>query len=432
MAIFLPIVPNWRNGVRDVYEFKTDIFTSRNGTEQRRSQRIQPRRSITAAILLDGERLRNFADALNKARDGKVEISDFSGDPAYSTETMLEGDVLLKLSTIPPWLVSGAYLSIVTGRTAVKARVDFVSDLTVALSAPVRASIGMGAKILPLVPASLEESTTLSIYTNLMATTSIKFNIEPGTVVRTPDPLPDENTPTPTQSAFNPAAIFQGRYVLLRKPNYVAQPQVAFNLGFETVDYGRGVTKTFTPLSTISRTLTATYSGMSREGVLSLLDIFLRCRGQSGEIFVPTWGSDLPEILLVSVDTIRVKGTDFYDTYFQDPAHAAILLRGHDGTLTPCSIQHMYLSDGDTWIVCEKEINKTAAQISHASWLFVARFAQDAITVDWKTDGVASVVLSFVTLANLAAEDSFGGNWILATGYWRDRGVWEDTNVWND
>lgn len=432
MAVFLPIVPNWKNGVRDVYEFRTSIFTSRNGSEQRRAQRIEPRRSLTVAAILDGDRLRSFADAINRARDGKVEISDFSGDPAYLVETVLPGESLLTLDEVPRWLVGGVQFTIVTGRRALKVRADFVENNIVVLTAPVESAVGSGAKILPILEASIENSNTLSIYTTNVSTTSLKFSVEPGTKLRKPDPLPTNNTDTQTKATFGPSAIFYGRYVLLRKPNYLQQPTAAFNIGVQKVDYDRGVVKVFNPIPIVSRTLSATYVGMTREDVLTILDIFLRARGQAGEIYVPTWGSDLPPILQVSVDSIKVKGSEFFDTYYQDKAHAAILIRGKDGSLRPREITHMYLSDGDTWIVCATEIGITAENISLASWLFVSRFANDALTIEWKTDGLATIVLSFTTLENLAVEDSFGSNWILATGFWRDRGVWEDSNVWID
>lgn len=432
MAIFLPIVPNWKNGVKDTYEFLTTVFRARDGSEQRRAQRIQPRRSLTIAAILDGERMRNFADAINKARDGKVLISDFSGDPGFIRDTVEAGSSLLTLESKPLWLVDGMEFTIVTGRKAVKVRADFVENNVVILANPLESAVGEGAKILPLIPASIQTSNTLSIYTTTVSTTSLKFSVEPGTKLRKPDPLPDANTDTQTKATFGPSAIFYGRYVLLRKPNYLQQPTVAFNTGVQTVDYERGVVSVFNPVPMISRTLSATYLGMTREDVLTFLDIFLRARGQAGEIYVPTWGSDLPEVLEVSVDSIKVKGTDFYDTYFQDEAHAAILIRNKDGSLRPREITHMYVSEGNTWIVCASEIGTTASQIELISWLFVARFATDSLTLDWKTDGTATIVLSFVTLANLPVEDSFGGNWILATGFWRDRGTWEDTNVWID
>lgn len=432
MAIFLPIVPNWRNGIRDVYEFRTSIFTSRDGTEQRRSERIQPRRSLTIAAILDGHRQRTFADAANKARDGKFEIADFTADAAYTEDTVAAGESLIVVDVVPSWLVNGAFFTITTGRSSIKVRADFVEGLNVVLASPLPSAIGEGSKLLPLIPASLDNSNTLSLVTNLVATTSLRFSIEPGTKLRAPDPLPDSGSITPTQENFGPAALFDGRYVLLRKPNYVNAPTSIFNLGVETVDYDRGVVKRFNPIPIVSRTLTATYTGLNRENVLNLLDIYLRAMGQAGELYVPTWGNDLPEILQVSVDSLKVKGTDFYDSYFQDKAHSAILIRGQDGSLRPRQIEHMYLSEGDTWVVCSSEIGLAASDIQTISWLFVARFATDALTVEWKTDGVASMVMSFVTLENVPAEESFGSNWILATGHWRDRGVWDDSDVWID
>lgn len=432
MAVFLPIVPNWKNGVQDVYEFRTEIFTSRDGSEQRRAQRIQPRRSMTAAVMFDGDRLRSFADAVNKAKDGKVEVSDFSGEACFLTATAMAGDILLNVDALPSWLKAGESIALVTGRRSIKVRVDFIDGLIVGLTAPLSQAVGFNAKLLPIIPASLETSNTLSVHTTQVSTGSIKLNVEPGTVLRAPDQLPSENIDTQTKEAFGPAALFYGRYVLLRKPNYLNRPQTEFNLATQTVDYGRGVIKTFAPVPMISRTLTATYVGQTRENVLSILDIFLRAKGRAGEIYVPTWGHDFPEVLAVSIDSIKVKGTDFFDTYYDDPAHAAVLIRTHDDKLRPREIKHMYESDGDTWVVFTTEIGAGAEEISHISWMFVARFAQDALTVDWKTDGKATVLLSFVTLRNLAVEDGFGENWILSTGFWRDRGVWEDTNVWRD
>ncbi|RWO06288.1 MAG: hypothetical protein EOS07_21855 [Mesorhizobium sp.] len=433
MAVFLPIVPNWQNGVRDTYEFKTDVFTTRDGSEQRRSLRVQPRRSINAAVLLDGERLRTFSDALHLARDGKVEIADFSADGAVLTSTVANGATVLTVDHVPAWLAGGITCVLQTGRQALKVTVELVDGNNVTLSTGVAGSVGQGAQLLPLLPASLGKTTTLSIYTTLVATSAIKFDIEPGTVVRIPDPLPIDGGPdAETTQFFGPAAIFYGRYVLLRKPNYLQQPQMAFNLGFETVDYGRGITKTFTPVPTISRTLTATYLAVSHADAMAMLDIFLRAKGRAGEIYVPTWGNDLPPVKGVTGNNIRVAGTQFFDAYGSDDAHRALLIRTKSGTLIPHEIVGMTTANGDTLIATTDTIGAAANQIESISWMFVARFAQDNFTIQWLTNGVANISLSFVTLSNLASDDSFGNNWILATGQWRDLGQWHDDSVWID
>lgn len=433
MAVFLPIVPNWQNGVRDVYEFKTNVFTTRDGSEQRRSLRIQPRRSITAAVLLDGARLRNFADALNMAKDGKIEVADFSADRAILQTTVADGATVLKVDRIPAWLVDVEECALLSGRTSQKIDIDFVSGTQIALNAGVVGAVGSGAQLLPIIPASLPQSNSLSIYTNTVATSSLTFAVEPGTIVRVADDLPvDSSADGETTQVFGPAALFYGRYALLRKPNYLQQPTTAFQFAYETVDYDRGVRKVFTPVPIVRRTLTATYLAVTHAEAIAILDVFVRCYGMAGEIYVPTWGHDLPDIVSVSGDTITVAGTTFYDAYNGDKAHKTILIRATDGTLLPREIASLTKSGGNTQIKCDVAIDIGASAIDHISWLFVARFAQDALTIEWLTDGKANIVLSFTTLANLSAEDNFGNNWILATGYWRDGGIWQDASTWND
>ncbi len=433
MTVFLPIVPNWRNGVRDTYEFKTDVFTARDGSEQRRALRENPRRTMEAALLLDGDRLRVFSDALNTAKDGKVEVSDFSADRATTLETVGDGATVFTVDRVPSWLGNGMTCCLVTGRKSRKVQIDFVTETNVVLTAGVSGAVGSGAHFLPFVPASVGNSATLSLHTTQVATSSIKFEIAPGTVVRVADALPfDSSSAGDSVQSFGPAAMLFGRYVLLRKPNYLNQPQMQFSFKFETVDYDRGVVKTFTPVPIISRTLTATYLAMSYADAMALLDIFIRCKGRAGEIYVPTWGSDFPPIVSASGNVIVVSGTDFYDTYHDDKAHAAILIRTTSGALKAFEITAMAKSGGNTTVQVHASHGLTKSTIDIVSWMFVSRFAQDALTVEWVTNQIANISLSFTTLENLAAESGYGSNWILATGYWRDRGEWIDSATWED
>lgn len=433
MAVFLPFVPNWRNGIRDTYEFKTDVFTTRNGSEQRRATRINPRRALEVNVLLDGERMRGFADAVNRAKDGKVEIADFSAVPALVATTASSGATVLTIDSTPSWMTNGGTYVLMTGRTTSKINVDFVDNNTVILVNPLTKSVGAGACILPMLPAQITNSNTLSLYTNQVATAPLQFDVEPGFVVRTPDALPfDESAEGDSVQSFGPAAVLFGRYVLLRKPNFLNRPQVQFNLKFETVDYSRGVVKTFTPVPIVSRTLTATYMAVNHAEAMAILDIFVRCKGRAGEIYVPTWGSDFPPVMNVADKIVQVAGTDFHETYNEDRAHSAVLIRTKSGTLLPREINIMAASGGNTFIEFHEDVGVSATEIEQISWMFVSRFAQDSLTIEWVTNTVANISLSFVTLENLAAESSYGSNWILATGYWRDRGQWVDSAVWED
>ena len=201
---------------------------------------------------------------------------------------------------------------------------------------------------------------------------------------------------------------------------------------YQTVDYDRGVTKTFAPVPIISRTLTATYLALTHADAMSILDVFVRCKGRAGEIYVPTWGHDLPSIVSVSGSALVVEGTAFNDAYAGDLAHKTLLVRTKDGTLLPRQITSMAAAGGNTTINVDTAFGIGASDIDHVSWMYVARFAQDALTIEWLTNGKANIALSFTTLENLSAEDNFGNNWILATGYWRDGGIWQDASAWED
>ena len=424
MSVFIPLVPNWSNGVRETYEFKTDIFTSHDGTEQRRSNRIQPRRSVTAALLLDDERLRVFNDCIARSRDGKAQIPDYTALPAA-----------LGSVSMPDWFIDGAEVAVVRDRWSRKAEVDGSSLIVTPLDSvsfggsafsggysngfevygagDTGAYAEDGDLILPLIDVSLRASNSLTMHTGSVASVTVEFSTEAGSVQREPDATPID------------AAAFLGRYVLTQRPNWSQKPTLQFSNGYEVVDYDRGVTKTFSPDKFVSRTMTSRYLATTRENVNELLDIFLRCKGRAGEILLPSWSNDFPRILAVDDDSMVVRGIEFFETYSDNPAHQAVLIYGRNGSRYPLEISTWATAGGNTVIYFTAPVPLAASGIVAVSWLFVARFAQDSLTIEWMTYDVANVSMSFVMLENVAVEQVFSasiGQWVDSsfevTGQW--------------
>ena len=424
MSVFIPLVPNWSNGVRETYEFKTDIFTSHDGTEQRRSNRIQPRRSVTAALLLDDERLRVFNDCIARSRDGKAQIPDYTALPAA-----------LGSVSMPDWFIDGAEVAVVRDRWSRKAEVDGSSLIVTPLDSvsfggsafsggysngfevygagDTGAYAEDGDLILPLIDVSLRASNSLTMHTGSVASVTVEFSTEAGSVQREPDATPID------------AAAFLGRYVLTQRPNWSQKPTLQSSNGYEVVDYDRGVTKTFSPDKFVSRTMTSRYLATTRENVNELLDIFLRCKGRAGEILLPSWSNDFPRILAVDDDSMVVRGIEFFETYSDNPAHQAVLIYGRNGSRYPLEISTWATAGGNTVIYFTAPVPLAASGIVAVSWLFVARFAQDSLTIEWMTYDVANVSMSFVMLENVAVEQVFSasiGQWVDSsfevTGQW--------------
>lgn len=424
MSVFIPLVPNWSNGVRETYEFKTDIFASHDGTEQRRSNRIQPRRSVSAALLLDDERLRVFNDCIAASRDGKAQVPDYTALPAA-----------LGSVSMPDWFIDGAEVAVVRDRWSRKAEVDGSSLIVTPLDSvsfggsafsggysngfevygagDTGAYAEDGDLILPLIDVSLRASNSLTMHTGSVASVTVEFSTEAGSIQREPDATPID------------AAAFLGRYVLTQRPNWSQKPTLQFSNGYEVVDYDRGVTKTFSADKFVSRTMTSRYLATTRENVNELLDIFLRCKGRAGEILLPSWSNDFPRILAVDDDSMTVRGVEFFETYSDNPAHQSVLIYGRNGSRYPLEISTWATDGSNTVIYFTAPVPLNTNSIIAVSWLFVARFAQDSLTIEWQTYDVANVSMSFVMLENVAVEQVFSasiGQWVDSsfevTGQW--------------
>lgn len=424
MSVFIPLVPNWSNGVRETYEFKTDIFTSHDGTEQRRSNRIQPRRSVTAAMLLDDERLRVFNDCIARSRNGKAQVPDYTALPTT-----------LGSVSMPDWFIDGAEVAVVRDRWSRKAEVDGSSLIVAPLDSvsfggsafsggysdgfevygagDTGAYAEDGDLILPLIDVSLRASNSLTMHTGSVASVTVEFSTEAGSIQREPDATPID------------AAAFLGRYVLTQRPNWSQKPTLQFSNGYEVIDYDRGITKTFSPDKFVSRTMTSRYLATTRENVNELLDIFLRCKGRAGEILLPSWSNDFPRILAVDDDSMTVRGVEFFETYSDNLAHQSVLIYGRNGSRYPLEISTWATAGGNTVIYFTAPVPLVASGIIAVSWLFVARFAQDSLTIEWMTYDVANVSMSFVMLENVAVEQVFSasiGQWVDSsfevTGQW--------------
>lgn len=419
MGQWLPLVANWQNGVRDTYSFNTSIFETEDGSEQRRAKIIRPRRRIEMAANVVGLRGRMFWDAVEQAHDGLFSAPDHAGEQAYLSAGAGEGSSLLRVVGRPDWLRSATYAALLVSRIAYLIRVDVVSGLNITLAQGIPVDAPNGAVLLPVVEASLGE-VSLAMLTTDVATTSIALSVLPGSVQREPLPLEE----------ISPVTL-AGRYILTRKPNYISAPTMGVSFPSTTIDYGRGVTRTYSPIRRAKRVMTASYYGRTRTQVAELLDIFLRARGRAGEIYVPTWCSDFPKPLANSGGDLLFAGSQMFEIYGESITHKAVLIDTESGLL-PREIVSVTMEEGNTRIEFNANVGSSVSQINRISWMFVCRFAQDELAIQWVTDTKAEITLSFATLENLPVEGGSGSNWILDTSFWRDEGEWEDVNVWRD
>ena len=415
---WLSVVANWGNGVRESYAYNTSVFVTDDGHEQRRSKIARARRSLEFAALMDGERPRDLSDALERAQDGRVSLGDLAADPAIVRVAASTDGALLRIERAPAWLGHAMPAALVVGRKAYLVNVDVVIGLNITLTDSLPVAVPVGAFLVPAIDAAMRGVET-NMLSSEVGSASVRVDVAPGTPVRTAGAIPA-------------GEILLGRQALLRSPNFISTPRQAFSTREIEVDYGRGVVRAFSPIPMIQRMFTATYLELDRAAAEDLVDVFLRARGRAGEVFIPSWGSDFPAPISAAGASLTFEGRDLFDTYATSVTHRSVLISGRDGAIVLRDVGQITLLNGNSVCTFDASLGISLNSIVKISWLYVARFAEDVLTVEWISDSVANISMSFVVLRNLPVEDIFASNWILDTHFWRDVGQWEDTAEWRD
>lgn len=426
------LVPNWSESVTETYEFRTTVFTSHSGQEQRVAERLTPRRTVSFSTLLWDERLLAFKALMHSRGAETITIPD----PARYASVLLV-DAPIGASTIivssVAWLAEGTQLSIsnfdtteffgaedlvAVGSFSLSFNDDFENGsqrFQVTLADPLTRAWSAGAVLRPAVVGRLAQSVTLNHLTDDKATGSISLRIMPPSAA-------------PVLSAAS-LTTFNGRPVLLAKPNWAQTPTVTFSTPFEEVDYDRGVIATFLPIEFYTKITQFTYTDRSKDDLGSVLKLFNAMRGRQGEFYCPSWTTDmLPSGGIPNGSVhLTVVGSRVAETYSGSTVENAIAIRLSDGSWIfrkvlaieeteeggpgAFSLDYDPSFDGAavgmfSKLTLDVAVSQDLYQrdIVMICWLNVCRFAADALTIRWFTDEVGQAVVQVMTLEALTAE----------------------------
>jgi len=376
--------PNWSDRYDISYEYKTDIFKTRSGKEQRRALRNTPRRSMEFQSIANGDRLRWF----NRVMGGWQRNSFLMPERTRHANTvtpMPAGVAQVTLDTIPPWLKAGSSIVLALGDQTAARLVESVNGTVVTFTSIGPESWIPGTKIHPGLTGRLATEISSRRLTSEVATVAVVFNETPAS--------------EPYQAPPGPAVTWRNTEVVLLKPNYARPISLRHQWAVENVDYDRGVTKTFVPVDVSSRTWQAEYLGVNRQAAQQLVDVFHRARGRRGAFYMPTWENDLPPLDPIGLGSfrIRTRGIDVARLLNGDPAHRNIAVFGIDGTVLFNHVQQIFTvndSRGEDTILTLSNAwqqSMPLEKILRICWMPLWRFGSDRLTVSWQTDEVAII-----------------------------------------
>lgn len=390
-AVLPPWQINWSDNFAIEYEYRTEIITSRNGAEQRRANRYQPRRKVRYSAAIWNDLLRKTRGQLQNARLKAFAIPEATRK-VYTTAAVAAGEQVLTFVAVPSWVETDRAVILSYADQRAIFTVSAQDATTVTLAQTNTLDWPVGSKIHPIITGVLSDPTSAVLRTNIAMTADIEIMETPGT-----PPL------------VNPAAAtttFNGREVFMRKPNWQQEPEDEIEHMRETVDFGFGYWQLFSPTDFHRATVRLNFTSFTEAQGREIIDLFDRMKGRQGEFYMPTWVQDIIPGRDFGGDSpvLYILGSDIAEEYGDSTTAKAIYIRKKDGTESfhqVTSIREVE-EGGIVYTVldfAESIIpDMLADDIELISWLYVWRFASDRLLVEWETDEVSICRPSFTIL----------------------------------
>ena len=400
--------PNWKDAMVETLTFQTEVVNiSRSGKNQRRALRAEPRRSFTFTQTVAGRARRSLDGILARWRR-RPQYANLGAyrrvltalDPyrVKLTAQVDPGDLVVPFEgAAPSWLLPGQqvhfrHFKLIQNRVGT---ISIVNANSFVLVAPMPVSLPAGAQAIVMAPARLADGTKVTRYSDDAQDVAIALDVTPGEdVLYVPPAAP---------------SVFAGYELFDAKPNWTSSLDVTWQHPLEEVDFGRGVTWHREYIDFAGYVIRMSYNERREAKVRDIVDLFWRQRGKCGEFWLPTWSDDMKMKvdMLESDPVMRIGGTDLFDDYSAQTTHQAIYIQFVDGTVaTRKVIGFSTVSDAigdDTTLTLDAAFGSglTRSSIRKISWLMRVSFATDQLRLEWVTDEVANIQLTFQTLEAL-------------------------------
>jgi hypothetical protein len=379
--------PDWSRGFDVKRSYKTDIFTSRDGTEQRRAIRNDPRISAEYRTVLSGDDLRAAEHHLRAWQNKPVVVPDFARW-ARLTGSSSGGASALTVSPMPAWVAAGQPLVLCKASVQEEVIVDSVAGTTINLVDPLVNAWATGDVLRP---------SFFGLFGGNIS--SSRLNGSAAAIDVTIDCYPGGEPPRATGTAW---ASLNSIEVFTPQADYAGGLLVGHVWPVDQVDYGIGRTAQFRPVDFMARTLEADFNGLSVALATELEQFFDRMKGRRTAFYLPTWESDFALVGSASSgsSTFTASGsalaTDFGSVdYTAVNEGVAVCLT--DGTVLYRRITDIAASGGNSVVTVNSAwgVSLSSANVARISRMPLSRFASDEMTTSWRTPLTASTRLTF-------------------------------------
>lgn len=381
-------LPNWKQGLNERVTYSTEVLSSETDSEQRRSLRVIPRRSIEATFLRQ-KTLRSRLDVFLSSIGKNQFLMPMWHEQYHLTET-LGLTLVFPAGTLALREFRSLSLALVFGKDPGAYEILQVSAVnlgtdTIEFASAPAGTWGDGSRITPLRVARILESPTMGNITDAVATSTIRFQI-------------DDAEPQWFDPAWN-----TDPYLF----NFKINRALNVSIGYErpsaySMQYEYGPIDVFDSEQKGRLTLRAGLTLRGRAQVLAFRKFIAMTRGRAVRFWLPTGTTDIYCVgETISGTTLDIKSIGFTDYFKTAQAfRMAIVITPKDGSFAPTyhEIESFEEVSGtvERLTLTEALPSISVGSIRAVSFLMAARFDQDAFELHHHVDDSAAVQTSVV------------------------------------
>jgi len=276
-----PVIP-----ILETLSFRTDIITKRDGEEQRRSLRENPRQSFELVYEVDGYD-RQFLDTRMFSSQSRVFGVPLWWEPTVLTAPALAGDGTITVESTDFADFRVGFLAILwTSTTVYEAQVVLaITATTIQLANVLANSFPVGTRVMPVRASMISSTVRGAKYPKNVQRTTLRATVfEPGVSLADTSAFPS----------------FNGK-VLLSEPNAVEGTLgETYERRIVVVDSETGLMDFFSGETVSRRASTKTFVSRTRQRLWQVRQLLHALRGRAISFYLPTFYDDLIPLTGVS------------------------------------------------------------------------------------------------------------------------------------
>lgn len=375
--------PNWAVGLNERIEWRTDVMTMRDGSEQRLRLRTDPRRSFEFEVWEHGTDV-GLIDLLLCAWQSRVYAVPVWADRSALTAPLTAGTTQIAIETVHHDYHDGGLAIVGVGARQTEALEIAATDSgLITLKRATLQSWPAGAWIAPARLGRLPSRQSITRPVAALSLARLRFDL-------------DDLAST---SGVVDAPTYRGTDVLVRRPNRIEDITAEYLRLVDVFDNDTGLPVVADIPNRPYVVRSHQYLLRDRDDIAAMRAWLYARAGRQVPFWMPTWERNFEIASPVAIDAVSLLiGSQGFATYFQDlPGRQDIALLHRDGTWYFRHITAFEYAGGVLErIVIDEALGRACQPSDFALCCFLerVRLDSDAVELFFETDSIARLTLA--------------------------------------